>query len=41
MPVIVFWLVRILTKEGYVPRVDRQSKRRQFVLKLPRQRRFS
>src|SRR5687768_7485422 len=34
MPPIVFWFFRILTKKGYVPLVDRQSKRRQFVFEL-------
>ena len=28
MPPIVFWFICILAKEGYVPPVDRQSKRR-------------
>ena len=41
MPSIVFWFSCILTKEGYVPLVDRQSKRRQFVFELSRQRCFA
>ena len=28
MPPIVFWFICILAKEGYLPHVDRQSKRR-------------